>query len=407
MCSVSNIMDYIDQKFAEYDYALENESSPINILLKYDIIHSMLETNKIYQHNFANSIMIEDTQALTSIIPQQKGVDTTNPKPIKKPIRKCSDCNGTEFTEDRSAGHVVCNNCSLVIENIIDQGPEGRNYGADDKKNDGNNRCTGMSNYYFPKTYQNVTIQGNIGVRLQKKHMWGNSIYREKSLNKVFDIITKNCEKGKLLKVISDGAKTLYKMFNDCKQQTGKNIITRATKRISIIAATVYKSCEINKLPKTAKEIAILFDIAKKKLTKGITVLETILKLNSDTNSQLQIDWSSITAEDCIRAFYKELGIKDIESVELAITITKNCSRLKQTSGHDSRSVAATALVIMTEYTDEDICRKKISKCLHTSDVTINKIYNKISYLSEALIDDDLTTYLMKIYKIKEKEYYL
>ena len=61
------------------------------------------------------------------------------PKKIKKPeveqIIKCPECNSTHISRDYSRAELVCNECGLVIvENLIDHGPEWRAFDSEQRK---------------------------------------------------------------------------------------------------------------------------------------------------------------------------------------------------------------------------------------------------------------------------------
>jgi len=225
-------------------------------------------------------------------------------------------------------------------------------------------------------------------------------VYKERSLNQVFEYISEVCSNNNIPKIIVDSAKILYKKISDCKHKygsnVGKQIIIRGENRVSIIAACVFKACEMNKNPRSVKEIAKYFDLDEKKVTRGNKQFEKIIK-NTDDNI-LQVDnLGTSTAEDYIRRHCPKINK---ENTETAVRISNNCCRMKLASDHNPQSIAAGSILVMVNYCDLNIDKKDIAKLFGTSDVTISKIYNKIVKYVEALVDDDATDYLIEKFKI-------
>ncbi len=157
----------------------------------------------------------------------------------------------------------MCSSCGVINEELIDSGPEWRQYNNDDSRGEGVNRCGCPSNFFFPKSSQGTIIVGSTTSRVKRKQKWNSMVYKERSLNQVFEQISKICSANKIPQIVVDSAKILYKKISDCRHKSGTNagkqIIIRGENRTSIIAACVYKACEMNKYPKNAKDIAEIF----------------------------------------------------------------------------------------------------------------------------------------------------
>ena len=167
---------------------------------------------------------------------------------------------------------------------------------------------------------------------------------------------------------------------------------------LSIIAACVFKACEMNKNPRSVKEIAKYFELDEKKVTKGNKQFEKIMK-NVEDNMIILDNLGSSTAEDYIRRHCPKLKINK-ENTEIAVRISNNCCRMKLASDHNPQSIAAGSILVMVNFCNLRIDKKDIAKLFGTSDVTISKIYNKVIKYVEALIDDDATDYLIEKFKI-------
>jgi transcription initiation factor TFIIB len=314
----------------------------------------------------------------------------------------CKDCGSTNLTEDQNTSVIVCSDCGMINEEILDHGPEWRQYNNDDNRGEGVNRCGCPSNFFFPKSSQGTIMTGSTSNRLKRKQKWNSMVYKERSLNYVFEGISAVCAKNGLPKIITDTAKILYKNLSDCKHKTGPNagkqIIIRGDNRLSIIAACVYRACEQNKMPRSVKEIARFFNLDEKKVTKGNKQYVKILK-NAEDQAMVtaQLDNNS-SAEDFIKRHWSKRIPK--EAMDLAVTIANNCCRMKLASDHNPQSIAAGAMLLMVEYSNLNIDKKSIAKLLETTDVTIGKIYHKIAPYADALVDNEATDYLIEKFKI-------
>ena len=316
----------------------------------------------------------------------------------------CKGC-GTRgaLIEDQHASVLVCLECGMVNEELLDHGPEWRQYNNDDNRGDGVSRCGCPSNFFFPKSSQGTIMAGSSNSRLKRKQKWNSMVYKERSLNQVFEYISQICSKNKIPKIIIDDAKIFYKNLSDCKHKTGinkgKQIIIRGENRLSIIAACVFKACEKNKNPRNVKEIAGFFNLDDKKVTKGNKQFDRIMK-NADDKSLLFDQYKDTdTAEDYIRRHCPRLKINKSDT-NIAVKIAQNCCKMKLASDHNPQSVAAGSILVMVEYCNLNIDKKDIATLFGTSDGTIGKIYNKIIPYTDALVDDAATEHLIKKFKI-------
>ena len=314
----------------------------------------------------------------------------------------CNNCGLTgTLIEDRDCA-IVCSDCGSINEEFLDTSPEWKQYSNDDSRGNTVGRCGCPSNFFFPKSSQGTIMAGTINKRLKRKHGWNSMYYKEKSLNSVFDVITKICSANGITTIIVDTAKTMYKKIHDCKHvdgaNAGRNIITRGSNRKSIIAACVFRACGMNKAPRTTKEIGIMFDLPERKVTKGIRQFDKLIK-DSDEQFLLMDHFYNNATDDYIIRHGPKLRLNK-SHLELAIKIANNCSRVKMASDHNPRSIAAGAILLTIEHLGLDIDRKEVAILFGTSDVTISKIYNKISPYSDAFISDEATDFLIEKFKI-------
>lgn len=310
----------------------------------------------------------------------------------------CINCKSEKLIEDQNLCAIVCFDCGMVNTEILDSGIEFPQYNNDE--NTVVNRCGCPSSFFFPKSSQGTIIIGNTTNRLRQRQNWDLMVYKERSLNNVFEFIADICKKNNIQKIILDSTKILYKKINDCKHKSGKNIgkqiIIRGENRISIIAACFFKACELNKQPKNIKTVAKLFSLTEKKVSRGNKQYDKILRNSDDINFY---NFNVDITEDFINTYGQKLKL-DSTCINLAITISHNAYKMKLATDHNPQSVASGIILAATNYLDLDIKKKKISKVFGTSDITTTKIFNKINPYIDALIDNGATDYIIKKFKI-------
>lgn len=409
---------------------INKKSDHDDLLDHHDMKKKLVLSNNSLMNTFPNAILLEDlTQkkikkkkkeikedakpSIWDVLNEAKNndsddleytiSDSSHSSDTNNSIQICKGCNSeNSFIEDQNSSVLVCSQCGMVNEELLDHGPEWRKYNNDDNRGEGVNRCGCPSNYFFPKSSQGTIMVGPSNNRLKRKQKWNSVNYKERSLNLVFQYINQICNNHRITKNIVDSANFLYKKLSDCKHKKGvnkgKQIIIRGENRISIIAACVFKACEMNKNPRSIKEIAYMFDLEDKKVTKGIKQYERIMK-NADDDTIIMAQFNTDTAEDYIRRHCPILKINNVDTA-VAVKIARNCCKMKLASDHNPHSVAAGAILLMVQYRNLNVDRKSIATLFGTSDVTISKIYNKIVPYVQALIDDDLTDHIIKEFKI-------
>ena len=310
---------------------------------------------------------------------------------IKSKPGTCPSCGGCNFVDDFSYGIVVCTNssCGQVLENILDYGPEWKNYEDDDKNN---GRCGMPINKLLPQSSLGTNIGGARQNRLKILHGWNAMPYKERSLNHVFKAIQEKCYRNNILKCIEDDAKIMYKAISECKHTKGKNkgkfIITRGINRVSIIAACVFFACRRKGMTRTPKELADIFDIEHMEMNRGCKNFLKLLKIK-----KFNMNMGTSSAEHFIKRYCnkKELRIKT-EYMEEALKIAKNIEKLNVASVHTPYSVAAASILLMADINGlMSITKKKLATEFEVSEVTISKTYKKIEPYRDIINDVNAT----------------
>jgi len=178
-------------------------------------------------------------------------------------------------------GQNVCQLCGTMLDKVIDEGAEWRNY--EDGK--GEDQCrTGFSTSdLLPESSYGSIIshkgipQGNANFKaIQRLSCWSLSSNSERSWMGIFDAITMACNQAGLPKAIVLDACGLYKQLEDAQKVRGET-------RRALMGGAVYVACRNNGASRTHEEIAKMFIVNIRSLCKAIsqysqtenTVLET------------------------------------------------------------------------------------------------------------------------------------
>ena len=311
-------------------------------------------------------------------------LDTMNIKDEKKST-SCCDNNDNYMIDDEV---IICKKCNNIINNIIDT-PEWKNY-----KNTGitnNTRCGMPTNILLPDSSLGTSISTQKrGEQMNKINMyqnWNSMPYKERSLYKVFMEIEEKCKLNDIPEIIITTSKSLYKIIQTTK-------ISRGSNRKGIIAASVYYACKDCNVPRSSKEIAHIFDINIKVMTKGCKNFTEIMRLNPTSKLRIQ-SHKSISINDFIDRFSHQLVLNknDISNIFKLAELAKE---LNMIDDNTPPSMAAGCILLYSSYFNLNITKYDISNICKISEVTILKCFKKLNSSKE--IDNYLS--LIKVNKL-------
>ena len=205
-------------------------------------------------------------------------VDRLLRKPtLKKPINTytCNECNGTKVYSKE--GIPTCSECGLVDSMYIDESPEWTSGVSDDGKVKDPSRCNGpnanpelFSQEWGKGTIistQNTTTYEN--KRMAKINFHQSMNHKDRALFHAYKSIDEACHT--LPDSVLKDAKMMYRKFNLEK-------LTRGAVRSGIKGNCVLYACRLSKIPRTTKEIADMFRINSKDISRTTQMFtETLL----------------------------------------------------------------------------------------------------------------------------------
>lgn len=289
----------------------------------------------------------------------------------------CSHCKVKERSDIVCAyGNYICMTCGTISERVLDTSPEWKLPFSDDayRGKPDTTRCGMPINDLLPLSTGSVMscsgLRSKDAYILQKFHMWSSMPGKERNLYHIFETITNVAVLHGISKCIIQEAKVLYKMISE--QQT-----SRGDNRLGLIATSIYMSCKLNKVPRSVKEIAQIFNLKQATMTKGCKDFQEIMKMNLN----------STTPSDFVNRFCSQMEW-DVTQRSLCKELVRRVHTHSLLQRATPQSTAAGCLFLCNMVYGWSATKKKIAQACDVSEVTISKCYKELVISLQCLFDD-------------------
>jgi transcription initiation factor TFIIB len=298
----------------------------------------------------------------------------------------CSSCKTHLFVGDE--GFLSCPNkkCGIIYKDNLDQSAEWRFYGADDNQSSDPTRCGMPINPLLRESSYSckVLCPGKSSYEMHKIKRytdWQSMPYKEKSQYDEFQLITIISQNAGIPKMIIDDATRFHKQISEAKTFRGLN-------RDGIIAASIYISSRVNNFPRTAKEIADIFNLDNTSATKGcknaLSIINDIEHSNNNNNDDI-LTLNKTTPLSFIERYCSKLNINN-ELTSLCKFIAHKIDKLNLIPENTPHSVAGGIIYFVSQICNLNIPKSTINSISKISEVTINKCYKKLEQHKGELI---------------------
>ena len=204
--------------------------------------------------------------------------------------------------------------------------------------------------------------------------------YKEKSQYDEFQLITIISQNAGIPKMIIDDATRFHKQISEAKTFRGLN-------RDSIIAASIYISCRVNNFPRTAKEIADIFNLDNTSATKGcknaVSIINQIEYQNKESDDVLILN--KTTPLSFIDRYCSKLNINN-ELTNLCKFVAHKIEKNNLIPENTPHSIAGGIIYFISQTCNLNISKNTINNISKISEVTINKCYKKLEVYKNELI---------------------
>lgn len=333
--------------------------------------------------NITTMTSIEDDDSIWNLF-NSLGSDEhkVRDEPREKVDEICPHCSSINLILDE--GNFVCLGCGTLFERFIDTTAEWRYYGHEDSKTSDPTRCGLPTNELLPDSSLGTIIGNKFGecyeMRILRKYqMWNSMSYKERTLYNIFDSLTINAVNSGIPATIIDEAKVLYKKISELKLSRGDN-------RSGLIASSIYMSCKTHNVPRSAKEIAKIFNLKTTTMTRGCKKFQEIL----------QMQLASSNAGDFVLRFCSKLNLtQDIKDV--CVYVVNKADEMCIISHATPPAAASGAIFLVCMLCSVNIDKKTLAIGCDISCVTISKCYKRLHNYRMYLFSEEM----IKQYNIK------
>lgn len=209
--------------------------------------------------------------------------------------------------------------------------------------------------------------------RTQKVHSWSAMTYKERCLNNIFQEITLCSLNARIVSSIVKLAHQYYTIISE-------EYVARGTMRKGIIAACLFMACKKLQVPRTCTEIATIFKIDPKWVTKGNKKFLELWHLAGKEDIVYQEECPSF---EYLSRFCSHLLDDHSHILKVSIFVRNQIKKHNLLTQNTPTSIAAAsifmAIQLINDQNTKTITRTHLSKVTNTSHVTITKCYKELN----------------------------
>ena len=296
----------------------------------------------------------------------------------------CERCNAkNSLVLDMKMGEVVCRNCGLVAENrIIDDTYEKRNFGAENGGNKNESRIGGPmkagEGYSLGSSLIKIDKDGNA-----IKAKSGGGSYSQSPAERNYAEINNLLGNKDIKGTIIEETKMIYDQVTKELKMKGRNFK-------AMICAMYFIASRNQKVSKSFKDIASMFNIPETKIKKAYNHIKKVVV------NVLTVEQQNDTLETYIRDFCNNNNEK-YEYKMLAIKIAKNINESGLLEGRNTKTIAGLSLFLASKLEKPSHVDKN-EICKEFGNVsTIDTAYSKIVDYFDKIIPQDYQKYIKNL----------
>ncbi len=294
----------------------------------------------------------------------------------KAGMRVCTICGGNEFYQDSSRGEKTCTSCGCVIsDRHVDTGPEWRAFTAEERNaraRTGSPMTLTMADKGLATTIgwsdrdaSGRSIAASQRAAIYRMRKWQIRTMVHSSQHRNLSIAMSEMDRlTSQLGVPHETKETAALVYR-------KALNTRLVRGRSIegmVAASIYLSCRIHKIPRQLDEVVTEARINRKELGQCVRL---ILR-----NVKLKVPLAS--ANDLMPRISSDLALGG-KTVQTAIGIINNARARGLTAGKDPGGLAAAALYIAGIIENDRRTQREIAEASNVTEVTVRNRYKDLA----------------------------
>jgi transcription initiation factor TFIIB len=317
-----------------------------------------------------NSFNLKESELIEKI--NNNSLSNEKDKELKK---CCFNCKQEDFLIMDSE-MIICTFCGVENDLIIDYHAEWRYYGSDDnKKSSDPNRCGMPSNPIIPDSTLSTVILGRGFEVYRKLHSWNGLSYKQRSLIAILNKIALKANIDNVPQSIIDATMNMYKMIS-------QDYIKRGASRESLIGACFINALRDQGIIRSTEEIAKLFDIKSKKLSKGCN---EFTELMFSKNKEYVKNMKPIESKDLIERFCSLLDINE-NLINIGVRVAILVDKLGICQENNPKSIAVGVIFLLSQTYNLGLTKKEIADYCKTSEVTVGNTYTQMVKFKKYLL---------------------
>ena len=191
----------------------------------------------------------------------------------------CTACEDDDAIESVGT-EVLCTRCGSIIDIPLEWAAEFRWYSGENSGGGPDpSRCGFPVNPLMPESSLGTMIltknQSPLMRRIKRYHMWNLMPYRERTLWTIFEGLQVRASNAGISTAVIEEAKELF------AQQTASAICRGQGQRDAMLAACLWESLKRHDAPRLPKDIAAIFNIPMKQVTRGIKQFQHLFAIRT------------------------------------------------------------------------------------------------------------------------------
>lgn len=288
----------------------------------------------------------------------------------------CSICGGTEFYEDSSRGENICTSCGCVMETkIVDTGPEWRAFTAEERNaraRTGSPMTLTMADKGLATTIgwsdrdaNGRAIAASNRAAIYRMRKWQIRTLVHSSQHRNLSIAMSEMDRlSSQLGVPRETKETAALIYR--KALTKRLVRGRSIE--GMVAASLYLSCRIHKIPRQLDEIVTEARVNRKELGQCVRLVLRNVPIHVPIPS----------ANDLMPRISADLAL-DGKTLQTAMGIINQAREKGITAGKDPGGLAAAALYIAGIIEDDRRTQREIAEASNVTEVTVRNRYKDLA----------------------------
>ncbi len=288
----------------------------------------------------------------------------------------CSICGGTEFYEDSSRGENICTSCGCVMETkIVDTGPEWRAFTAEERNaraRTGSPMTLTMADKGLATTIgwsdrdaNGRAIAASNRAAIYRMRKWQIRTLVHSSQHRNLSIAMSEMDRlSSQLGVPRETKETAALIYR--KALTKRLVRGRSIE--GMVAASLYLSCRIHKIPRQLDEIVTEARVNRKELGQCVRLVLRNVPIHVPIPS----------ANDLMPRISADLAL-DGKTLQTAMGIINQARAKGITAGKDPGGLAAAALYIAGIIEDDRRTQREIAEASNVTEVTVRNRYKDLA----------------------------